>query len=114
MLIHRFHKAVDKNPEAIAIISGKKRITYQHLKTQVEGLASGFMALGIKPGECVVTVLPNCPEFITTFYAVASLNLVFLPLNHLFKSEEISYYIVDSNAKAIVTDAARFDMCRVL
>jgi long-chain acyl-CoA synthetase len=49
---------------------------------------------------------------VIAFYSLAQLNGIVLPLNHLFKAEEISHYISDSNARAIITDMKRAELCR--
>jgi long-chain acyl-CoA synthetase len=112
MLEQLLARAVETNPEKIAIVYDKLRLTYADLYAKVIGLSREFNSIGIHQNECIALILPNCPEFVISFYAAARLNAVVLPLNHLFKEDEISYYISDSNAKAIVTDAKRANLCR--
>lgn len=64
------------------------------------------------PGNCIAVILPNCPEFVFSFYAIAQLNATIIPLNHLFKEEELSYCIEDSQVKAIITDYKRLEICQ--
>lgn len=112
MLEQMLLDAVKAFPEKTALVYDNLRISYQELYSNVKGLSNGLSSIGISRGDCVALVLPNCPEFVISFYAVAQLNAIALPLNHLFKEEEISYYISDSNAKAIITDIKRSDLCR--
>jgi long-chain acyl-CoA synthetase len=105
-------KAVENYPEQTAIVYDKLRISYAELYAKIAGLSKGLSALGIGQGDCLALILPNCPEFVFSFFAIAKLKAIAVPLNHLFKAEEISYYVSDSNVKAIVTDAKRAKMCR--
>jgi len=111
MLTQLLDKAVSNYPDKTAIVCDNIRMSYQELCTKVEGLSRGLDSIGLNQGDCVVFLLPNCPEFVIGFYAVAKLDGIVLPLNHLFKTEEIGYYLADSDVKAVITDSKRADLC---
>jgi long-chain acyl-CoA synthetase len=111
MLTQLLAKAASNNPDRTAIVCGNIKMSYQELYTKVEGLSRGLNSIGVGQEDCVAFLLPNCPEFVIGFYAVAKLNGIVLPLNHLFKIEEIGYYLADSNVKFIITDSKRADLC---
>jgi long-chain acyl-CoA synthetase len=112
MLIQLLTKTVSNYPEKIAIVYDNLRISYQELYSKIKGFSEGLSSIGIGQGDCVALLLPNCPEFVISFYAIAKLNGIVLPLNHLFKTEEISYYLNDSDVRVIITDSKRADICR--
>lgn len=112
MLEQNLVKLAHEYPEKTAIVEDDINITYRELQELVEGFSNGLGSLGICPSDCIAVVLPNCSEFVVSFYAAAKLNAVFLPLNHLFKEDELSYYINDSNAKVIITDTTRASLCQ--
>ncbi|NJK49722.1 acyl--CoA ligase [Candidatus Gracilibacteria bacterium] len=111
MLTQLLAKAVSNNPEKTAIVCDNIRMSYQDLARKVEGFSRGLNSIGVGQGDCVALLLPNCPEFVIGFYAIAKLNGIVLPLNHLFKIEEIGYYLADSDVKVIITDSKRADLC---
>ncbi|NER80072.1 MAG: acyl--CoA ligase [Leptolyngbya sp. SIO1D8] len=111
MLLQTFQKVTQNQPDAISLVYGDQKLSYQDLHDQILAFAKGLQSIGIKKGDCVALLLPNCPEFVIGFYAIAGLNAILLPLNHLFKPEEIAYYLKDSNAKAVVTDQKRIELC---
>jgi long-chain acyl-CoA synthetase len=111
MLEQMLIKAVKEVPSRTAIAYGELKVSYEDLYFKIKSLSKGFSSMGVSQGDCVAVLLPNCPEFVFSFYAIAKLNAIVLPLNHLFKEEEISYYIGDSNVKAIITDGARLELC---
>ena len=112
MLEQNLVEIAQKYPEHTAIVDDRRRIAYRELADLVKGFSSGLSSLGVGAGDCVAVILPNCTEFVVSFYAAAKLNAVLLPLNHLFKAEELGYYIKDSDARVIITDTARADLCQ--
>ena len=105
-------KRVQENPEKIAIIYDQLKISYQTLYEQILKTGELLNSLGIAEGDCIAILLPNCPEFVISFYAIAKSHGIALPLNHLFKTEELSYYITDSKTKAIITNQKYADKIR--
>ncbi|MCU0533553.1 MAG: AMP-binding protein [Hydrococcus sp. Prado102] len=112
MLTQLFAKAVSNHPEKTAIVCDNITMSYQELNTKVEGFSRGLNSIGVGRGDCVALLLPNCPEFVIGFYAIAKLNGIVLPLNHLFKTEEVGYYLADSDVSVIITDSKRADLCQ--
>ncbi|MEH1814303.1 MAG: AMP-binding protein [Nostoc sp.] len=112
MLEQRFVEIVKKYPEKTAIVYDQIRISYQELYAHVKHLSNRLRTIGIGQGDCIALILPNCPEFAIAFYAAAKLNAIVLPLNPLFKEDELSYYINDTNASTIITDSNRADISR--
>ena len=112
MLKQLLLEAVKAFSEKTALVYDNLKISYKELYSHVSSLSKGLSSIGLGQGDCVALVLPNCPEFAIAFYSLAQLNGIVLPLNHLFKAEEISHYISDSNARAIITDMKRAELCR--
>ena len=111
MLTESLTKAVLNHPEKTAIVYDKSRMSYQELYAKVRDFSKGLSSIGVAQGDCIALLLPNCPEFAISFYAVANLSGIVLTLNYLFKPEEINYYLDDSNVKVIITDSKRADIC---
>jgi len=112
MLTQLLTKAVLNHPEKTAIVYDNLRMSYQELYAKVRGFSKGLSSIGVSQGDCVALLLPNCPEFAISFYAITKLNGIVLTLNHLFKAEEISYYLDDSDVKIIITDSKRAEICQ--
>ncbi|MEL7037609.1 MAG: AMP-binding protein [Cyanobacteria bacterium J06592_8] len=112
MITQLLKQAAQRFPKHTALVYDDFRINYHQLESKVQGLSEGLSSLNIGQGDCVAFVLPNCPEFVYSFYAVAQLQGIVLPLNHLFKAEELNYCIQDSNVKAIITDLKRAKICQ--
>lgn len=103
---------VKKYPEKTAIIYNNLRISYRELYAKVTDLSKHLSTISIAQGDCVALILPNSPEFAIAFYATATINAIALPINPLLKEEELKYYVIDSNARAIVTNSDGAEISR--
>ena len=112
MLHQLLLKTVKQYPEKTALVYDNLRLSYQELYTKVIGLSNGLSLIGVKQSDCVAIILPNCPEFIISFYGATKLNAIALPLNPMFKEAEINFYISDTGASVIITDMARAELCQ--
>jgi acetoacetyl-CoA synthetase len=75
------HAFRGKRDDAVAIVHASEvreqaEMTWGELREQVAGIAAGLRALGVGPGDRVAAYIPNIPEAIAAFYAVASLGAV--------------------------------------
>ncbi|MEJ6484560.1 long-chain fatty acid--CoA ligase [Nostoc punctiforme UO1] len=111
MLNQLLFKTVKAHPEKTAIVYDNRRMKYNELYSQVIQFSKALNLLNVKQGDCVAIVLPNCPEFIVSFYAITQLKAIALPLNPAFQENEISFYINDTDASVIITDLAQSDVC---
>ena len=53
-----------------AIIFNDKQFTYGNINTIANSLASYLAEKGIKRGDSIAVILPNCPEFAFAYFAV--------------------------------------------
>ena len=71
------------------------------------GSRPGCGARGIEPGDAVAFQLPNWLEAAATFYAIAYLGAVVVPIVHFYGPKEVGYILRKTRVKALVT-ADRF------
>ena len=79
---------------------------YRALAEQIERLSGRLRSAGLKPGDAVAIVLPNSLEFLVVLLALTNAVLVAAPLNPADKRDEISFFLEDTQARAVVTDGA--------
>jgi long-chain acyl-CoA synthetase len=66
-------------------------------------VATSLLGLGLNRGDKVAVQLPNVPQFLFTYFAIAKAGLVMVPLNPLLRAPEIAFHLTDSEAKVLVT-----------
>jgi len=90
---------------AAALVSGRRELTAADFDARVLRAASGFAALGLKPGDCVALLLRNDFAFLEASLAAVRLGAYAVPVNWHFKAEEVAYVLADCGAKALVVHA---------
>jgi len=99
-----------KYPSKLSIIFGQKRMTFLELNMFTDRLSQGLKELGIKKGDRVALLLNNSPHFIICYFAIVKLGAIVVPINHMFKFEETSYILSNSQASTLITSFAYLDM----
>ena len=83
------------------------RTSYRDLGTAINKAAAGLRKLGVRAGDRVALVLPNCPQHIIAFHAALRLGAVVVEHNPLYTDRELRHQFEDHGATvAIVWDKA--------
>jgi cyclohexanecarboxylate-CoA ligase len=96
-------------PEALAIRHGDTVVSYGELKRKVGNLAGALAALGIAKGEVVAIQLPNVPEFLIAYLAIASLGAVMSTIHMPYRAAEIETLLAHAKARAVICLSAAKD-----
>ncbi|MGQ1839103.1 long-chain-fatty-acid--CoA ligase [Kocuria turfanensis] len=106
-LAHMLERSVARHGRKTALEFFGVRTSYADLGRQVERAAEGLRRLGVRHGDRVAIVLPNCPQHIVAFYAVLRLGAVVVEHNPLYTAHELRHQFEDHGARvAIVWDRA--------
>ncbi len=92
-------RAADKN----AVIFGEDQYSYGVMNAEANRVANALASMGVKKGDRVAIWLPNCFEFLSSFYGVLKIGAVALPMNILYKAREIEFLLSNSESKAVIT-----------
>ncbi|GAA3945744.1 long-chain-fatty-acid--CoA ligase [Microbacterium soli] len=85
-------------PDAAALQFFGAETTYRELQDAIERAAAGLRDLGVRAGDPVAIVLPNCPQHIVAFYAVLRLGAVVVEHNPLYTPRELRKQFEDHGA----------------
>ena len=81
--------------------------SYADLDRQVNRAAAGLKAFGVRPGDRVALVMPNCPQHVAAFWAVLKLGGIVVEHNPLYTAHELEGLFQDHGARiAIAWDSA--------
>jgi len=88
-------------PDRDCVVFEGKRCTFSQVNERSNRLANSLAKLGIKKGDMVAILQVNCTQFLETYYAVAKLGAILVPLNFRAKGDELTYMLNNSGAVAI-------------
>jgi len=87
-----------------AIICQDKKISYRELGRMTNRIGNGLIQMGIEPGERVIILLHDRPEYFALFLAAMKIGAVPVPINMLATADDLKHYILDSQASAVVME----------
>ena len=102
---------LDHNLEAgrgdkICLRYGETNLTYAQVVEMSDRAGNVLRELGIEMEDRVLLVLPDCPEFVATWFATLKIGAVFAMVNVAVPADDLLYYLEYSRAKvAVVTPA---------
>jgi long-chain acyl-CoA synthetase len=79
-----------------------KVFSYIETKMIVDRLAAALHREGLKKGDRVAIMLPNCPQYIFTLFAIFRLGGIAVQVNPMYVEREIEFVLEDSGAKFMV------------
>jgi carnitine-CoA ligase len=68
-------------------------LSYGEVDARANRVANGLIARGVRPGESVSVLLPNCEEFVPVWYGILKAGAVMSPINTAYKGEFLSWTI---------------------
>jgi len=92
---------------ALVVSHQARRYSFAELDAEVERVARGFLACGLRPGERVGIWAPNCAEWILTMFAAARAGLILVNINPAYRTSELAFALQHVGCRALVF-AARF------
>jgi len=85
-----------------ALVYFDKEITFRKMHEYIDRFAAALFALGVRKGDRVALMMPNCPEFVYTYYACMKLGAIEVQVDPLYMPSELEFALKDSGAKIIV------------
>lgn len=93
----------ERFPDREALVFGDQRLTFSQVNDEIDRVARGFIAVGIKPGDKVALWLMNQPEWIFIMFALAKVGAIQVPVNTRFRTHDLSYLLKQSDCAFVIT-----------
>jgi fatty-acyl-CoA synthase len=90
-------------PDRPLVITDDRSLTYAEIAAWSRRLADGLAALGVRRGDRVGMLMANYPEFVPLKFAIARAGAVAVPLNFLYRTDELRYVLGQSRCTVLVT-----------
>lgn len=91
-----------EHPDAPALEFFGRTVSYRQMQDRIDRAAAYLRDAGVRRGDRVAIVLPNCPQHIVAFYAVLRLGAVVIEHNPLYTPREMRKQFEDHGAKVAI------------
>lgn len=78
------------------------KTTYRELDVFSDSLAAALVDMGLKKGDRVAIIMPNCVAFVVCFYAVLKAGGVVAAVNPTYPADKMAFQINDSDAEIVL------------
>jgi len=96
------HATAELHPQKTALIYGQRKISYGALDAMASRLARALFQKGVRTGSPVILMLHNSWEFVVSYFGIARLGAITVPIDVRLKGDELSSIISDSGASFLV------------
>jgi len=107
-------KAASNWGDQQAIITETGSMSYNQLDILANKTAQILLTQGIRSGDKMAFLFPNCSEFFFTYFGIAKAGCAGVPLNTRLTSSEIGFILKHSGAKGCVFDSMFSDQLEPL
>ena len=104
-LAGRLRRAVVEHGDATAVIEGDVSVTFAELATAAGRVAAGLRERGVRPGDRVVTQLPNWWESVVVSWGVFLSGAVLVPAVPIYRTREMRFIIDQVRPRAVIAPA---------
>jgi long-chain acyl-CoA synthetase len=88
-------------------------MTYEEAGKMMDSLGTALYNLGVKKGDVVAFLMPNCFQYVISFYACAKIGAIATGINPTYKPLEVLHHLKLTNAKVLITlDALYGELAR--
>jgi long-chain acyl-CoA synthetase len=102
-LIDCLAEAARERPEQPALLFKGATLTYAELEGLSNAGAAALQSIGVKRGDRVALLLPNCPQFFVAQFAAWKLGAIVAPLNPLYTEAELEGPVREHGVETMVT-----------
>lgn len=95
-------QAAERYPDKNALHFFDFQLTYSELQKKIEQMGHGLKSLGVKKGDRVGIMLPNCPQYLVSYFGVLSVGAVVVQISPFYTHDEMEKIIKDAGAKTII------------
>ena len=102
-LVDYLSDAARTHPRKPALLFKGATMSWGELEESSDACAAAFAALGIRRGDRVGLLLPNCPQFFIAQFGAWKIGAIVAPLNPIYTEHELEGPIRDHGIETLIT-----------
>ena len=95
-------ETVAKYPDNKALSFFGRKITYRELQGGVSAFAAALQSNGVQKGDRVAIMLPNCPQYVISYFGILSVGGIVTQINPMLVERELDHILNDSGSETII------------
>lgn len=113
-LFRLLQETAESHPDLIALAFYGQQISYGELWSRVCRMANALTIMGLRKGDRVMVMLPNCPGYVIAYYGTLLAGGVVTQVNPLYVEREVHFLAQDSGARFMVVADALYSRVQYL
>src|SRR6266436_9132034 len=97
-----YHNLEEGRENKVCLYFEDKTFTYAEAARMSNRVGNALRMLGVRVEDRVLIVLPDCPEFVWTWFGAARIGAVITMVNPLLPADDYRYYLEYTRARAAV------------
>ncbi|WP_147444808.1 non-ribosomal peptide synthetase [Corallococcus sp. CA053C] len=97
-----FEAQARKTPEALAVVSGKQRLTYREVEAKANQLAHRLRKLGVRPEVRVGLCVERTADVVVGTLGILKAGGAYVPLDPSYPKERLGWLLEDAQGPALV------------
>lgn len=98
----------------LGVVVGDTRLTWSAFHRRVNRLSHALAAAGVRKGDRVATLLPNCIELVEAFWACAQMGAVLVPQSPLMREAGLAPLLADAGVTALIAPGSSRELVAAL
>jgi len=108
-LVDYVDEAAKERPDATMLIFKKRKMSYAEVQKLSDEFAAALAANGVKKGDRVAIIMPNCPQAIICRWGAWKAGAILVHLNPMYTESELEHALKDSSAGTVVVLTAFYN-----
>ena len=92
-------------PDKTAILYEGRAFTYADVEAMANRAGNGLRALGVRSGDRVLLLLPDCPEFVAAWFGAIKIGAVAVPTNTALRTADFAHFLNESQPRVLLFHA---------
>jgi long-chain acyl-CoA synthetase len=111
-LIDYVDEAAKERPDATMLIFKKRKISYAEVQKQSDALAAALSAKGVKKGDRVALIMPNCPQAILGRLGAWKAGGIVVHINPMYTDSELEHALKDCGVETVIVLTAFYNQVK--
>src|SRR5262245_29263672 len=97
-----YHNLEEGRGDKVCLYYENDRWTYSETATMSNRVGNGLRELGVDIEDRALIVLPDCPQFVWSWFGVARIGAVITMVNPLLPADDYRYYLAYTRARVAI------------